>query len=403
MGTLSNLSFNEIIPYIGTNRKRIEDILQSYGIQSKISVYLAKSLEEDWYVCDGMPYEQKYWALQHGFFPSRIKLYGLTEGNYQDYLSDIDYFYLHPLNNHFALWINDKLTLKYVIPSLFCTLEGRKLSIMPEYYLYIENDGTYSYLMDAPREIEHDENFLLNLLKEKSILALKPSRGQGGYGFVALKYSEGKIYANNKELDSGQFAQFKANLNGYIVTEFVKQHKFLDAVWNESVCTLRIIALKNRDKIGGGKVNIIVAYARFGTAASSGASNLSSRGVGVPFDFNTGQFGSGFYQYLKFSSNGDFKFPCHPDSRISLTGKILPHWEIVRDVVLSVCDYFSSLEYFGFDIMITDDGIKMCEINTLPSLDYEQSMCGPVLKNSAARFFFEKKMKTKLFAKRIVL
>ena len=53
--------------------------------------------------------------------------------------------------------------------------------------------------------------------------------------------------------------------------------------------------------------------------------------------------------------------------------------------------------------MITDDGIKMCEINTLPSLDYEQSMCGPVLKNSAARFFFEKKMKTKLFAKRIVL
>lgn len=254
-------------------------------------------------------------------------------------------------------------------------------------------------MKDSPKHIVRDENYLLNLLKEKSILALKPSRGQGGHGFVVLKYDavKGEIYANTEVLDESAFHNFKETLNGYIVTEYVKQHKGLDSVWSESVCTLRIIALKNwEDKYLGGKADILVSYARFGTSASCGASNLSSQGVGIPFDFNTGLLGTHFYRYLKYSTNGEFKLPCHPDSKASLSGKVLPHWEMVRDVVLSVCDYLSSLEYFGFDIMITDDGVKMCEINTFPSLDYEQVMCGPALLNPVAKTFFEKKVEAKL-------
>lgn len=399
MKTLSNLSFSEIVPYIGTDNNKVKEILQSYGIQKKISTYLAHSLEEDWDICKDVPYEKKIWALQRGFLPSRIKLYGLTENNYHDYLSDIDYFYLHPINNHFAIWINDKVTLKYVIPSVFHTLGGREFSIMPEYYLYIENDGRYSYLMDSPTHIRHDENYLLNLLKEKTILALKPSNGQGGHGFVMLRYAvdENKIYANEKELSEVEFYKFKETLNGYIVTEYIKQHKSLDNVWKDSVCTLRVIVLKQfNDKYSGGKVDVIATYARFGTANSHGASNLSSGGVGVSYDFNTGHFGKEFFRYPNFSENGEFSLPCHPDSKVMLSGEVLPYWETVRDVILSLCDYLSSLEYFGFDIMITDEGVKLCEINTLPTLCSAQVLCGPVMKRPLARDFFIKKIKAKL-------
>ena len=398
MKTLSNLSFTEVVPYIGTDNNKVEEILQSYGIQKKISVYLAHSLEEDWNTCKDVPCEKKIWALQRGFLPSRIKLYGLNENNYQDYLSDIDYFYLHPINNHFAIWINDKVTLKYVIPSVFHTLEGRDLSIMPEYYLYIENDGRYSYLMDSPTHILHDENYLLNLLKEKTILALKPSNGQGGHGFVMLRYAidENKIYANEKELSETDFYKFKDNLNGYIVTEYIKQHKYLDNVWKDSVCTLRVIVLKQcNDMYSGGNFCDIASFARFGTAASSGASNLSSGGVGISCDFNIGLFGSHFFQYPKFSKEEVFKYSCHPDSKVSLSGKILPNWDIVRDVILSICNYFSSLEYFGFDVMVTDEGVKLCEINTLPSLVGAQTLCGPILCKPVAKDFFIKKIKAK--------
>lgn len=133
MKTLSKLSFIDVIPYIGKDRTKIEDLLQSYGIQNKRAIFLAQLLEEDWNLSMDIPCEKKIWALQRGFLPSRVKLYGLTEENYHDYLSDIDYYYLHPINNHFAIWINDKLTLKYIFPSIFTTLEGRRLSIMPEY------------------------------------------------------------------------------------------------------------------------------------------------------------------------------------------------------------------------------------------------------------------------------
>lgn len=291
------------------------------------------------------------------------------------------------------------MTLKYVIPSVFHTLGGRELSIMPEYYLYIENDGRYSYLMDSPTHIRHDENYLLNLLKEKTILALKPSNGQGGHGFVMLRYAvdENKIYANEKELSEADFYKFKDTLNGYIVTEYVKQHKSLDSVWKDSVCTLRVIALKQcDDKFSGGKTDVIAAYARFGTASSHGASNLSSGGVGVSYDFNTGYFGNEFFRYPNFSENGEFSLPCHPDSKVMLSGEVLPYWETVRDVILSLCDYLSSLEYFGFDIMITDEGVKLCEINTLPALCGAQVLCGPVMKRPLARDFFIKKIKAKL-------
>ena len=78
MKTLSNLSFSEIVPYIGTDNNKVKEILQSYGIQKKISTYLAHSLEEDWDICKDVPYEKKIWALQRGFLPSRIKLYGFN-------------------------------------------------------------------------------------------------------------------------------------------------------------------------------------------------------------------------------------------------------------------------------------------------------------------------------------
>lgn len=389
-------SIVDIIPYINKDRIKIEEILINKGLQKGRAEYFAKSIEEDWTLSGDLSDEEKSKALQYGFFPSRIKLYGLNATNYQDYLSDIDYFRLHPINNHFAIWVNDKLTLKYIIPSIFHTIEGREISLMPEYYLYIENDGRYSYLMDSPNHIAHDSNYLINLLLEKKVLALKPSRGAGGRGFIKLKYEGGIIYANSQEINVADFETFKNSLNGYIVSEYITQHKALNAIWSESVCTLRIIAVRNYvNKFDGGKVDAIISYARFGTSLSNGASNLSSGGVGVPYNFNSGVFGDSFYQYLKFSHDGDFSLKEHPNSKVSLSGKVLPNWEIVRDVVYSICNYLSSLEYFGFDFIITDDGLKMCEINTHPSLDYEQAMCGPIWLNPEAKSFFERKIHEK--------
>jgi hypothetical protein len=49
------------------------------------------------------------------------------------------------------------------------------------------------------------------------------------------------------------------------------------------------------------------------------------------------------------------------------------------------------LSYLGFDVIITEKGMKLCEINTHPACDYAQVMCGPVMAKDEAKKFFSNK------------
>ena len=343
-----------------------------------------------------LPERDKFWALKNGFYPTRIPLYGLTKDNYQDYVSDAEIDSLHPLNNHFAFWINDKLTLKYLLSHPLCIDSDANTfyDVMPEYYLYIENDGHYSYLMNNPRDIPKDKDYLLHLLESKQRLAMKPNNGAGGYGFVGLQYKNGQILWNEEVIDKDVFDERIKDLNGYIVTEYVAQHHMFDEVWTKSVSTLRIVACKElSDNYDGGKIHVISSYLRFGTEMSDGACNMHNGGVAVAYDFNTGDFGDFFFQYPGFSM--ETRHPSHPDTKVSLKGKKLPHWELVKKIVLTACEYLSSLEYFGVDVVVTEEGAKILEINCLPAVSTPQVVTGPYMKDPAAREFFRRKLHKK--------
>lgn len=348
---------------------------------------VCKKLRDD-EIAFQMSDEEKEWALKRGFFPGRIKLYGLNDDNYLDYLPDYKYFMLHPLNHHFKMWVNDKLTLKYILNSNGCE------SSMPEYYLYIENDDKYTYLMDAPANIEKNKDFILNLLKYKGCLAMKPNSGtSGGLGFIKLELVGDTIYENNKPIEMARYNEIIANMKNYIVTEYVKQHEDLAKIWGDSECTLRVIMIKDSDEniYNKSKWSCSVSYARFGSSVSGGASNLSSGGIGIGFDFETGKFNEFSIRYKKFCEDGNTILYQHPDTKVTWKGEKLPNWEYVKGMLEKICEHISSLSYLGFDIIITDTGMKLCEINTHPACDYEQVMCGPVLSKEKAKKFFEDK------------
>lgn len=375
----------------------IEAYLRKQGMQAKWAVAYRKKLVNDWNTCT-LPVEQKIWAVERGFFPSSILLYGLDEDNYKSYLSDMDYWRIHPMNNHFAFWINDKITLKNIFASPIKSISNPDVTynLMPEYYLYIENDGHFSYLMDSPSQIEKDENYIVNLLKEKEILALKPSNGGGGFGFVKLEYLDKKIYWNDEVIDENKLKENQLSLNGYIVTEYLKQHSDFDAICNKSACTLRVIVVKNiNNRFCGGDLEIVSSYARFGTEASGGACNMHAGAVAISYDSNTGNYGDYFFRYRGFAEGDKTKFDVHPDSEVDLRGKKLPNFKKVKDVVLTACSYLSSLEYFGVDVVITNDDVKILEINSLPAISTPQVLCGPMFRIPAARKFFISKLQAK--------
>ena len=369
-----------------TNYQHFTEELRAAGMNAKAAVFLVNKLKEDEEYSVTTP-EEKEWALMRGFFPGRIAFYGLTEENYRDYVPDYHYFMLFPFNHHFRIWINDKLTLKYV-------LNRQDLKqFMPEYYLYIENDGSYTYLMDCPDEVPKDEHFIRNLLCRKKKLVMKPNSGtSGGLGFLRLEQKEDLLYVNNRLTDEAEFAGICYSLKNYIVTEYVTQHEALADIWPKSECTLRVIMYKNvKDRYEPAAWSCAASYARFGTEISGGVSNISAGGFGVVFDFDTGLFAERGFRYRRFSPDGSWQMWEHPDSHKGWYGSRMPRWEETREAICRICGYISSLSYLAFDIIITSDGMKICEINSLPSMDYEQVMCGPALgKEPFKRFFMEK-------------
>lgn len=309
-------------------------------------------------------------------------------------MSDKDYFMLHPLNNHFQIWINDKLTLKYMLNTTYNNL----IKLMPEYYLYIENDGCYSYLMDAPDNIPKNENFIINLLKNKGKLALKPSRGQQGDGFYKLEYKDNVIYKNELPVNHSEFDIFISQLKGYLIIEYINQHRDLKKITGGgSESALRIIIIKNKYETiyTEPKYYCITAIARIGTLLSGIISTCMKGAVGIKFDFETGLFEDKFFIYNRFKENFSKDNTCfldvHPDTKISLKGKILPNHDILKNVTINICRYLSSLEFFGFDFIITDEGVRLLEINTHP--DIYQECYGPLLAVDPTKSFFEQKKK----------
>ena len=208
-----------------------------------------------------------------------------------------------------------------------------------------------------------------------------------------MELKDGVIYENNKSIEISQFNEIRDNVRNYIITEYIHQHSELARIWPNSECTLRVTMFKKpKDTLySNPEWYCAISYARFGTSLSGGASNLSSGGVGVGFDFETGAFYDFSIQYKRFTQDGQWKQKKHPDYGLPWTGIKLPNWQIVKEQIYKVCEQISSLDYLGFDIIITEDSMKLCEINTHPALDYEQIICGPVLLKNNARIFFESK------------
>ena len=357
-----------------TNYEKLLCEVRNMGMEYKCAVGFVKQLADEEKAFKGTE-EDKRWALKRGFYPGRIELYGLNEENYRNYLPDFHYFMMHPLNNHFKIWVNDKLTLKYMLNN------SSFMDVMPKYYLYVENDGSYTYLMDCPSDVSKNENFLWNLLQKKQTLAMKPNNGSGGIGFIKLEHWGKDMQENNTLITHERFNSIRESIRNYIVTEYCHQHHDFTKIWEKSECTLRIIMYKlpKQFKSDDDMWKCVVSFARFGTNISGGASNLSSGGVGVGFDFLTGEFDDFSIRYKKYCKDSIWRFNSHPDTKFIWYGYKLPNWSLVKQKIYDICKYLSSLSYLGFDVIITEDGMKLCEINTLPAMGYGQVMCGPAL------------------------
>lgn len=273
-------------------------------------------------------------------------------------LTTRDYCSLHPFNGNCSAWIDDKLTLKYI-------LNGTDLQdYMPEYYFQIDNSDSILPLTDCPSESTNITiDNIIRLLEEKKCLAFKKIKASLGVGFIKAEFDqEANIYLlNGESFNRGQLSNELHKLNDYLVMELLQPHPQFAKYSKGSLGCLRYVIGR---RLSGEPVEI-VSYMRFGTKQSGSVENYNAGGV-LTF-VKDGKYNGG--HLLDFKTMKDISVARHPDNDEEIKGSI-PLWGNIKEVALKIAILLPQLNYMGIDFAITKDGkIKILEINSLTSLD----------------------------------
>jgi hypothetical protein len=318
---------------------------------------------------------EKIWAQKRGFLSDKIKFYGLTDDNYKDYVSDFDYWRLHPINGIFSRWIDDKLTIKMILHPFD--------DYLPEYYYNI-GFGEIFRLSDCPDGLGTTLEVVISLLKAKETLAAKTTWGSAGVGFYKLGYRLGQFLLDNQPVAEDEIIELitqwlKTPGLSYLLTEYFAPHPALSKIFSKTPNALRVAILREKQN----PPQIFNIYIHIGTEQSGFVDNALAGGVFSRVDIDNGSFHQG-----KIVRNGMLvDCPEHPDTQQPISG-VVPFWDLITKKVVEISKYLQPLRMMGFDIVITESGFKIIEINSHPSIEFIQFDL-PAYKNPLCRRFYK--------------
>lgn len=321
------------------------------------------------------------WAHSKGFSAKNAMMYGLNEDNYTKFLSDYDYYRIWPLNSWTRIWVNDKMTLKYMLAN---TELG---DIMPKYYYYTSPNGLRALVDNPYREEFADADQFIKLLTEVKEFACKPCNGTASVGFFKMEYKNDRFYVDNEEISKQDISDFLDKHSNFVFTEFLKPAGILGKI-NPQIHTLRIVTINKY----GYDPKIIGGYLRIPNNPSFSANyitleeNHEEYNIFTDFDFETGEF----YNAKKIYIDKVIDIDEHPITKVSLNGKIENYSEL-REKVLRIANLFNNIEYMGFDIGVTETGFKFMEINTHPGIGYMQ-LFKPLFSSEMVKSYYTSKM-----------
>ena len=334
-------------------RARFARMFYPKGLVPYLSIRWIQDVWKDFHTNKDTSLRQKLWAYRHGFLSYRLLQYGITEENYKNFISDFEYKWLRHINSKYRKWMEDKITVKYVVSD--------HNSYFPAYYYHIickNGNNKVISMMDLPEGYTNTFEDIFRLVEEKKVLALKPDEGSHGDGFYKFTCENGKYQLNYQDVEKEDVLKILEDIeNQYLVTEYINMHPEIKRIYDGAVNTIRMIVFKK-----DGKTPVIGnAYMRFGSKQTGAVDNMGAGGMFARIDIDTGHF----YDSKIITNNSIESCLYHPDTGVKIEG-YLPNWEKVKADVLAVARSIPQLEYFGFDLAITEDGIKFPEINRFP-------------------------------------
>jgi len=315
-----------------------------------------------------IPFVIKTKMLRKGFLSESFIIYDLIKNNSNDYLPDFHRLKTLSINKSYSLILDDKL----IFESTF-----KHILRIPESYCVIKN----GQFMPVGNNSIVDTKSLIEFLKNKSALVLKPVDGGGGVGIYILRYSEKGITINGKLTSPGEINNLISKCKYFYISEFIVQGDYGNNLYPNSINTLRVITMK--DPVTN-KVFIPIAVQRMGNKTSEPADNWTQGGLSAEVDMETGVLSQG----ISYPVDGKLEWHSHHPSGNPIEGLKVPHWEEIKNKLIYAAESIHNLKYVGWDVVITSDGFMVLEGNNYSDVNLVQ-VHRPLLKDDRTRQFYK--------------
>jgi len=324
--------------------------LRKKGIVSFRLDRVADLYTKDWFDFNGTTKEQKKWAYSHGFSSYKMaEWYGITKENYKDFISDFDFY--APNNyiqqSEIVSWFEHKLNTYYLLSPF--------KDFMPTHYYYVYKGCIMP--LDVKTNKVSNVTDVISLIKEKKSIAAKACFGGHGVGFYKFDFRDGIFYSNNKEITENELAKIISCMECYIITDFVIPHPFFQELCGkDTFAVMRVITVFDPED---------------GPQITCSAIRLGCKKAGITTDHEGTIYcglsldkGVSFKPLYRKADNLYVNCEKHPDTDKSLVGFTLPNNDKLRELVISVSRYLPMTPYLVMDIIPTENGFSILEINS---------------------------------------
>jgi len=321
----------------------------------------------------GLPWKQRLRAWKAGFISNSWVMYDLAANNPDLYVSDLRWVLnMYRINGFYNPIIGNKLVSSRL-------LEHHKLP-HPEVISLVFKGKLFE---DGSTFHPDMRQTLLNTLDRYPHQVFRPISAGGGEGVFFLERGDSGLKLNGREVTPEFVCSLLAGLDRYVATEFVEQAEYARAIYPEATNTVRVLSLWD-DK--DGTPFIAGAVHRFGSSRSKRVDNFHGGrgGLSALVDLESSTMARAATQ------SADKKLlwvSSHPDSGQPIEGVGIPGLAKCIEGVRAAAAHFPFCPCIGWDVVLTKDGYRILETNTLPSLTVMQVNL-PLLKDPRNRRVF---------------
>ena len=332
--------------------------------------WLVEQEVDTWKGWVDLPVRRRLWLWRHGFTSPCGVLYDFDTYGPEAYISELERHRLfRAINGDHRYLVDDKLSQHWMLadhpehrPTAFGLVDGGAVH------------GLAGTAFDGdPVPVPE---WLPSTLRRESRLVLKQLRGGGGSEVhLCESDDEGGFLLDGEPVRERELVAAFEDLAGYLVSAFVHQHEYADALYPHATNTLRVVTLWDD---ANDRLRVPAAVQRIGTADSRPVDNFSSGGLSAGVDVETGEL-SAAVRHPGVSER--LWHDRHPDTGAPIAGERVPQWDAVRETIVRIARDHTAFPLLGWDVVVDETGTPVViEANTGTDVDLIQAH-GPLLED----------------------